>query len=391
MTTVLIPRELAPGETRVAAVPETVRRLVKDGFEVALERGAGEGAGIDDAAFEEAGATVGADLGALYDKADVVLKVNPPTCEAPGGRQEAALLSRGTLLVSFLWPRAHPEAMRTLRDRGVSAFAMELIPRITRAQSMDALSSQSNIAGYKAALLAADALPKLFPLLMTAAGTIRPARVVVLGAGVAGLQAIATARRLGAVVEVSDVRQAVKEQVESLGARFLVVEGAEDLEGEGGYAREASREFLERQQALVQKHIVAADAVITTALVPGRPAPRLITAEMVRQMRRGSVIVDLAVEQGGNCELSVPGEVVVREGVTLIGHRNLPGRVPVHASEVYARNLLHVVHHLHQGSERRLDFEDEITAASVVIHDGKVRPQDLADELERGSAQSAAG
>ncbi len=367
MPTLFIPREREKGETRIAATPETVRRYVKKGIDVRIEAGAGLGSHRLDADFVEAGAQMvtGPDEG--YACADMALKVGAPDPD------EAALMPDGLLLAALLWPLNDPGSTRLLAERRVTAFSMDRIPRITRAQRMDALSSQSNIAGYKAVLLAADALPRLFPLMMTAAGTITPAQVVIMGAGVAGLQAIATARRLGAVVEVSDVRPAVKEQVESLGGRFIEVETDETLEDEGGYAKEASAEFLARQQAVVRQHVVAADVVITTALVPGKKAPILITGEMVEAMRSGSVIVDLAVEQGGNCELSIEGEVVERHGVTLIGHRNLPAMVPYHSSDVYARNMLAVVEHFCPEGEIVLDFDDEITAGAVVAHAGEVR------------------
>jgi NAD(P) transhydrogenase subunit alpha len=374
MPIIYIPNESGGGENRVAAVPDTIRRLGKLGFEPLVQEGAGMAAGFPDAAFIDAGARIATDDAAL-GQADLVLKVSPPTPD------EVGRLKSGAVIVSFLWPLANLDTVRALADRKVTAFAMDRIPRTTRAQSMDALSSQANIAGYKSVLLAADSLHRLFPLLMTAAGTITPARVVILGAGVAGLQAIATARRLGAVVEVSDVRRVAKEQVESLGARFIEVEGAEDLEGSGGYAREASPEFLERQKTEVRKRIVAADVVITTALIPGRPAPRLVTEDMVRDMKPGSVIVDLASEQGGNCELTVPGEVVTRHGVTIIGYRNLPGRVPGHASDMYARNLLNVVQHLFPEGRKSIDFQDEITAGSIQVHDGAVRAPDVAEAL----------
>ena len=363
MPTLLVLREHAPGETRVAATPDTVRRMVKAGHRILVERGAGLGAQSADDAFVDAGAEI-VD-GPSGTRADILLAVNPP--------EDLESLDSGALLVSFLWPAADPARVRRIAGRGLSCFAMDQVPRITRAQRMDALSSQSNIAGYKAVLLGANHLPKIFPLLMTAAGTIRPAKVVVMGAGVAGLQAIATARRLGAVVEVSDVRAAVKEQVESLGASFIELDDSETLEGDGGYAKEASKEFLARQQAKVRTHVVAADVVITTALVPGRRAPVLVTADMVAEMRSGSVIVDLAVEQGGNCELSVPGDVVTREGVTIVGHRNVPALVPCHASEVYSRNVLAVVDLLCGESGVEIDLADDIQVGAMAVHAGEIR------------------
>ncbi len=367
MAVVFIPKELTPGETRVAATPDTVRKLVKMGFEVIVEKAAGAGSVISDRAFEDAGAKIGSDTAVSYRQADSILKLHAPTLE------EIKNYKEGALLISFLWPYQNPHVVEGLAAKRVSAFAMDCLPRISRAQKMDALSSQSNLSGYKAVLLAADHLPKIFPLMTTAAGTISPAKVVILGAGVAGLQAVATAKRLGAVVEVSDVRAAVKEQVESLGGRFISVEGAESLEGAGGYAGEASREFLERQRTLVRKHIIAADVVITTALVPGKPAPKLVSADMVREMRQGSVIVDLAVEQGGNCELSEVGKIIVREGVTLVGLTNLPRLVPGNSSQVYSRNLIAVIEHLYTDGRWNLDLNDEINAASFVTHSGKIR------------------
>ena len=307
MVKIFIPRERRLGETRVAATPETVRRMIKLGLEVAVEQGAGAASLFHDAEFEAAGARLVADPSEAWESADVVLKVTPPGVFAGLPGHEAEGLKPGAVLIGFLAPHRNLDMVRTLAAGNVTSLALELVPRVTRAQSMDALSSQASIAGYKAVLLAAWRLPKYFPLLMTAAGTIKPSRVVMMGAGVAGLQAIATAKRLGAVVEVSDIRPAVKEQVESLGGKFIELPQAESGEGQGGYAREMGEDFLRRQREIVQRHLAQADAVITTALVPGRPAPLLVTAEMVRAMRAGSVIVDLAVEQGGNCELSQAG------------------------------------------------------------------------------------
>jgi len=385
MPTLFIPKETQPGETRVAATPETVKKLAALGFEVKVEKGAGAGSFIADKAYENVGAVL---TDASGWGSDVVAKLHPPT------EAEAGKLKSGALLMSFLWPFANQDLVRKLKAGGVSSFAMDMIPRTTRAQKMDALSSQANIAGYKSVLLAAAAAPKLFPLLMTAAGTITPARVVILGAGVAGLQAIATARRLGAIVEVSDVRPAVKEQVQSLGGKFIEVEGAEEFEGEGGYAKQATPEFLKKQQDVVRKHIVEADVVITTAQVPGKPAPRLVSADMVRDMRDGAVIVDLAVETGGNCELSEAGKTVVKEGVTIIGQSNVPGTLPVHASDMYAKNIYNAIHDL-MGKDKtlKLDFEDEIVAGSVVTHQGAIRHPKVAEAFGEPvpAAESVAG
>jgi H+-translocating NAD(P) transhydrogenase subunit alpha len=345
----------------VALVPETVGRLATAGFEIAVERGAGTAAGFVDDAYAAAGATVvGAET--LLDGADSIVRVARPSAA------DIERLPAGIVLIGFLAPLEDPEGVERLRRRGVTAFAVESIPRITRAQPMDALSSQSTVAGYKAAVLAADRLQKLFPLLMTAAGTIAPAKVLVLGAGVAGLQAIATARRLGAVVSAFDVRPVVREQVESLGATFLEL-GVEGEETAGGYARELTPDEQERQRLALAERVPEYDAVITTALVPGRPAPRLIPQAAVERMRHGSVIVDLAAETGGNCELTEQGEIVERHGVTLIGLTNLPSLMAADASRLYARNVAALLQHLAPGGELALDFEDEITAGACVTRE----------------------
>jgi H+-translocating NAD(P) transhydrogenase subunit alpha len=353
-----VPRETAAGERRVALVPETVKRLAGGGFEVAVERGAGEAASFLDESYAEAGAELVDDA---YG-ADAVAKVMSPSNE------EVDRLRSGQVLIGFLQPLSDREGIERLADLGVVAFAMESIPRITRAQAMDALSSQATVSGYKASLLAADRLPKFFPMLMTAAGTVAPAKVLVLGAGVAGLQAIATARRLGAVVSGFDVRPVVREQVESLGATFLDL-GVTGEETEGGYAREGEQR---RQQEQLEARLPEFDAVITTALIPGRPAPRLIPASAVAAMRPGSVIVDLAAETGGNCELTSPGEEVVREGVTIVGLTNLPSTMPFHASQLYSRNVLALLHHLAPEGELTLDWDDEITSAACVTRKDEV-------------------
>jgi proton-translocating NAD(P)+ transhydrogenase subunit alpha len=357
-----VPKERAAGERRVALVPELVDRLIAEGFEVLVERGAGDAASSPDAAYEEAGAGVVADV---YGDADAVAKVQKPS------EDEAARLSEGQVLIGFLQPLTDPEGIARLAELGVIGFAMESIPRITRAQAMDALSSQATVSGYKAALIAAERLPKFFPMLMTAAGTVAPAKVLVLGAGVAGLQAVATARRLGAVVTGFDVRPVVREQIESLGANWLDL-GIVGEETEGGYAQALSEEQQQRQQQELEARLPEFDVVITTALIPGRPAPRLIPASAVAAMRPGSVIVDLAAEAGGNCELTEPGGEVVRENVTIVGPTNLPSSMPFHASQLYARNVAALIRHLAPEGELALDFDDEITAGACVTRKEEV-------------------
>jgi NAD(P) transhydrogenase subunit alpha len=355
-----VPRETAPGERRVALVPDAISRLTQDGIEVVVEAGAGSAAGFLDDEYREAGAALGAPWAA-----DVVVKVRKPSAD------EMESLRSGVVLIAFLEPLTDREGIDRLAERGVVAFAMEAIPRITRAQAMDALSSQATIAGYKAAVVAADSLPRLFPMLMTAAGTVAPAKVLVLGAGVAGLQAIATARRLGAVVSAFDVRPVVREQVESLGATFLDL-GIVGEETEGGYARELTAAEQQHQQEKLEGRIPEFDVVITTALVPGRPAPKLIPAAAVTRMRPGSVIVDLAAEAGGNCELTEPGKDVVREGVSILGRTNLPSSMSTHASQLYARNVSALLRHLVVEGRLRLDWEDEITAGACVTRRDEV-------------------
>jgi len=349
-----VPKEREP-ERRVALVPDSVAKLVSAGFAVEVERGAGLESSLPDEAYSEAGATLVDDaLGA-----EAVVKVRAPSAD------EVARLREGTVLIAFLQPLTDRQGIDALAARGVVGFAMESIPRISRAQAMDALSSQANVGGYKAVLLAADRLPRFFPMLMTAAGTIAPAKVLVLGAGVAGLQAIATARRLGAVVSGFDVRPVVKEQVESLGATFLDL-GVHGEETAGGYAAELTEEQQRQQQEALEARLPDFDVVVTTALVPGRPAPRLIPAAAVAAMRPGSVIVDLAAEAGGNCELTVPGEEVVRDGVTIVGFTDLPSQMAYHASQLYSRNVFALLTHLAPDGTLALDFEDEITAGACV-------------------------
>ncbi len=335
---IAVAREIEVCERRVALVPDIVGRLVKQGLEVWVEAGAGERAFFADAAYQAAGAKIIADSNQLWTQADILLKVSPPQ-EREDGRWEIDLLPEGSVLISFLNPLGNPVIAKQLAERKITALSMEMIPRTTRAQSMDALSSQASIAGYKAVLIAAAALPKYFPMLTTAAGTIAPAKVFVIGAGVAGLQAIATARRLGAVVEAFDIRPAVKEEVQSLGAKFVEVKLDEETTAAGGYAKEISETSKQRTQETIAQHVKNADVVITTAQVPGKKAPLLVTPEMVAQMKPGSVIVDLAAEQGGNCACTDPGKDIVWNGVTIIGPINLPSSMPVHASQLYAKNI----------------------------------------------------
>jgi NAD(P) transhydrogenase subunit alpha len=360
-----VPRETAVGERRVALVPETAAKLIAAGLEVALEAGAGDAADFPDEAYRAVGVDVVGESAALLAGAEVVFKVQPPT------PSEVALLRRDALLISFLQPATQGEVIAALARQGVTAFSLELLPRISRAQSMDALSSQASLAGYKAVLMAANRLGKYFPMLMSAAGTIPPARVLVLGAGVAGLQAIATARRLGAVVEAYDVRPAVREEVQSLGARFLELE-LQAQEGQGGYAGAQSEEFLQKQRELLTERVGAADVVITTAAIPGRRAPVLVTEAMVRGMRRGSVIVDLAAETGGNCELTELDQVVEVGGVFVDGTGNVPSTIPLHASQLYARNVANLFMNMYRDGKLELDFEDEITRGACVTHGGEI-------------------
>jgi NAD(P) transhydrogenase subunit alpha len=379
---VFIAKESAPGELRVAATPETIKRYIKDGLQVVVQAGAGAGANIADTAFADAGAAIAQDAKAAWAAADLVLKVAPPRPSEQLGVHEASLFKPGAILITHMFPHKNLDAVKLLAEKKVSTLAMDLIPRISRAQVMDSLSSQANIAGYKAVVLAASRLGKYFPLLMTAAGTIQPAKVVIMGAGVAGLQAIATARRLGALVEVSDIRPAVKEQVESLGAKFIDLPVQESGEGQGGYAKEVSAEFLAKQQATLKAKIANADVVITTAQVPGRPAPRLVTADMVQAMRHGSIIVDIAADSGGNCELTENGKEVTKHGVLIMGYSNLPNTMPEDASNLYARNIQALVKLFNDKGELKLNLEDEIIAGSMLTTDGAVKHAATAELLK---------
>lgn len=373
-----VPKETLFGECRVALSPEAVKKLIAKKFEVVVEKDAGIGAHFADGEFVAAGAQIASDTRALYDAADLVVKVQPPSDD------ELALLRRGSGILSLLYPLANKELVRKLCEREITVLAADMIPRTTLAQMMDVLSSQATIAGYRAVLLAAEASPKLFPMMMTAAGTIAPAKVLVLGAGVAGLQAIATARRLGAVVEAFDVRRVVKEQVESLGARFIEVD-TEDAQAQGGYARELSDADKQKQADAVARHLAKADACITTAQVPGRPAPTLITEQMVHAMRPGTIIVDAASDQGGNCALTTPGERRVVGGVTIIGERNLPSQMASVASSMYGRNMEKLLLHVGKEGALNLDTSDEIARGLLIARGGEVVHAQVAPLLKQAA------
>lgn len=372
-----VPRETRAGERRVALVPESVKKLVKSGIEMAVESGAGAGAFIEDAAYRDAGALISPGPAQGLAEANLVLMVNPPTSE------EADLLRPGAMLLAPLMPTRNLDLVRRLMARGVTAFSVDSIPRIPRAQGMDVLSSMASLAGYRAVILAAEALPRYFPMLMTAAGTVLPAKVFVIGAGVAGLQAVATARRLGAVVEATDTRPAVKTEIESLGAKFVGVDAGEDAQDAGGYAKELSQEFYRKQAELIGQRCAASDVVITTALIGGVTAPKLITAEMVERMKPGSVIVDLAAPGGGNCVLTRPGETVEHGGVKVLAPLNLPSDMSSHASLLYSRNLTAFVLAFWKDGSFRLDLEDDILKDATVTHGGKVIHGATAKALEK--------
>ena len=386
---IAIPIERRPHECRVAASPDTVAKFIGLGFDVAVETGAGDGASFPDAAFAEAGATVVANEAAALADADIVLKVQRPMIGGAEGGNEVGEMKKGAIVIGTLAALQHPGDIASWEKAGLTTFSLELLPRITRAQSMDVLSSQSNLAGYKAVLDGAHEFGRAFPMMMTAAGTIPPARVLILGAGVAGLQAIATARRLGAVVLAYDVRPAVKEQVESLGAKFVEVDAAATRETEtaGGYAKEMGEDYRKKQAQVLADTLAKQDIAICTALIPGRPAPVLITEDMVKSMKPGSVIVDLAVEQGGNCPLSEYGEVVVRHGVTIVGHANVPSRLARDASAMYARNLLNFLTPLVDAETKELaiDWDDEIIKACLITRDGAIVHPSLTDAPEEAA------
>ncbi len=366
---IAVTKEIEVGERRVALIPDIVSRLVKKGWEIEVEAGAGEAGFFSDRAYEEAGATIIADKATLWQNADIITKV------APLKDEELSLLPKGKSIIGLLNPFGKPEQIQTLAEKGVNAFSLELMPRTSRAQSMDALSSQANIAGYKAVLIASAALPKFFPMLTTAAGTIRPAMVFVIGVGVAGLQAIATARRLGALVEAFDIRPEVKEQVASLGGKF--VEMTEETT-----TQEVSQDSKQKSQELIAKHVATADIVITTAQVQGKRAPQLVTSEMIKQMKPGSVIVDLAGEQGGNCEPTEAGkDIQVEPGITVIGPINLPSSLPIHASQLYSKNISTLLEYLVKEEQMQIDFEDDIISSICLTYDGELRNQRVKDIL----------
>ena len=379
-----VPKEILPGETRVAASPDSVKKFTALGVEMLVQSGAGEAASISDDMLKEAGARIVANAAALYAEADMVFKVGGPCCNGNGAVDELSMMKPGAILIGLLNPLFRRDQAEAYAKHGLTSFAMELIPRISRAQSMDALSSQSNISGYKAVIDAADHFGKILPMMMTAAGTIVPARVVVMGAGVAGLQAIATAHRLGAIVSAFDVRPAVKEQVESLGATFIEVENTESeyAETTGGYAHEMDADYQKRQSELIHQTLKKQDICITTALIPGKPAPLLITEAMVKDMKDGSVIVDLATETGGNCELSERDAVVIKHGVIIIGYSNYPARVPCDTSSLYARNLYNFISPMIDGESGaiKIDWDDEVIKGALLTRDGSVVNAALADQ-----------
>lgn len=372
-----VPKETLNGETRVALIPQLVSALTRDKHDVVIESNAGVGASHDDGQYAAAGARIATSAHSLFAEADMLLKVQPPSAD------EAARMKAGGSVIGYLAPASNPDVMRVFVQRKVTGFSMEYVPRITRAQSMDALSSMATIAGYKAVLLAAGTIGKMFPLLMTAAGTVPPATVMVLGAGVAGLQAIATARRLGAKVEGFDVRAAAREQVKSLGAAFIEIEGAEDLETAGGYAKAASEEFLKRQRDTLAARFPKTHIVISTAQVFGKKAPILITKEMMKQLKPGSVVVDLAAEQGGNCELTEPGKTVEKEGVIIIGAVNLPALLPVDASLMYSKNVVNLFKHIYPKGDATPDFDDEIVKGACITRNGEVTNESIRNALQQ--------
>ncbi len=380
-----IPREILEGENRVAIVPDVVSKLIKTGFQVNVQKNAGLRAGFTNDKYESAGAKVIDNIEEIYNISEIILKVQRPLVHPELNKNEIDLMKKGTLLITFLYPLHYYELASQCAEKEIDVISMDMIPRTTLAQKMDALSSQANISGYKSVLLTANLIGKIFPLMMTAAGTISPAKVVIMGAGVAGLQALGTAKRLGAVVEVSDIRPAVKEEVHSLGGKFIEVETDASMEDERGYAKEASEEFLKKQKELIFKHVTEADIVITTALVPGKKAPVLVTEEMVKNMREGSVILDMAVEFGGNCEISEKGKTEKKYGVTIVGEPNLPSLVPYHASEMYSKNILNLISYLNKEGKIELDLEDEIVKGSLITYKGEVINSRVKDLLAQSN------
>ncbi|HPG39735.1 MAG TPA: Re/Si-specific NAD(P)(+) transhydrogenase subunit alpha [bacterium] len=369
---IAVPKEIIPGEQRVALTPNVIGKLAKSGFEVVIETGAGAESGHPDADYQAAGAAIAASVQELYKDAQVILKVRPPAPHPVSKKHEIELYPEGAVLICFLEILRNPEIATLLAKHKVTAFSMDTVPRISRAQSMDALSSQASAAGYKAVLIAAEASHKFFPMLTTAAGTIPPAKVFVIGAGVAGLQAIATAKRLGATVEGFDIRPAAKGEVESLGAKFVQVDLGEATESGGGYAKEVSEEARKKEHEVVHQHVAAADIVITTAAVPGKKAPLLVTSDMVKAMKPGSIVVDMAVEQGGNVEGSKPGETVQVNGVKVMGPLNLPSKMSIHTSMMYAKNITTLLALLVKDKQMQIDFEDEIVKGSCITHNGEI-------------------
>lgn len=377
-----IPREIVEGENRVACVPDVASKLIKKGFTILVEKNAGIKAGFTNEKYSQAGAEIVDDLQQLYQSSDIILKVQRPVEHPSYKKNELELMKKGTLLICFLYSLHNFELAKKGAEVGVDIISMDAIPRTTLAQRMDALSSQANLAGYKSVILAANHLNKIFPLMMTAAGTISPARVVIMGAGVAGLSALGTAKRLGAVVEVSDVRPQVKEEVQSLGGKFIEVPTDESMQDAGGYAKEQSEEFLKKQKELIFKHVTEADIVITTALIPGKKSPVLVTEEMVKNMKPGAVILDMAVEFGGNCELSEKGKTVEKFGVTIIGEPNLPSLVPYNASDMYSKNLLSLIEYASQNGIFVVDMKDEIFKSAVIVRNGEVVHQSTKELLK---------
>ena len=378
---VAIPKETRRDEKRVAATPETIKKLIAAGLTVSVESGAGEASVISDAEYQQAGASIAANTETLFKDADIILKVQRPTLEASAPELDS--IKEGAILIGLLQPLIDSALVAELSKRKIIALSMDAIPRIARAQKMDALSSQSNVAGYKAVIMAADHLTKMMPLMMTAAGTISPAKVLVIGAGVAGLQAIATAKRLGAVIEAFDTRPVVKDQVESLGAKFIEVEAATETEDKGGYAKELSKDDQAKQLELIAKHAAHSDIIVTTAQIPGRPSPVLITEETVQKMKPGSVIVDLAVEGGGNCAISEKGKNVVKHGVTLIGQLNVPSLMANQASQLYARNIIHFLFEFYVDQKINLDMENDVIKGSLITQDGNVVHEGAKSALEK--------